>query len=73
MKQFINKLEPPNIDNNLNHKQSINLYYKNQFLSNYEIDEHILKKNLIQKFFSLPTLPKKLDLSYTITNLKPQP
>ena len=25
-------------------KQSINLYYKNQFHSNYKIDEHILKK-----------------------------
>ena len=30
------------IDNNLNHKQSINLYYKNQF-PNYKIGEQILK------------------------------
>ena len=29
IKQFINKPEQPNIDNNQNHKQSINLYYKN--------------------------------------------
>ena len=33
-----------NIDNTLNQKQSINLYYKNQFPNNYKIDEHILKK-----------------------------
>ena len=36
------------MDNNLNHKQSINLYYKNQFHINYKIDENILK-NLIHK------------------------
>ena len=29
MKHFINKIEQHNIDNTLNHKQSINLYYKN--------------------------------------------
>ena len=29
IKQFLNKPDQPNIDNNLNHKQSINLYYKN--------------------------------------------
>ena len=58
-KHFINKTEQHNIDNNLNHKQSINLYYKNQFHSNYKIDEHILKKKLLQKMFSLLILPKK--------------
>ena len=41
IKHFINKTEQYNIDNTLNHKQSINLYYKNQFHSNYKIDEHI--------------------------------
>ena len=35
-------------DNNLNHKQSINLYCKNQFHSIYKINEQILK-NLIHK------------------------
>ena len=34
------------INYTLKHKQSINLYNKNQFHSNYKIDEHILK-NLI--------------------------
>ena len=58
IKYFINKTEQHNIDNILNYKQSINLYYKNQFHRNYKIDEHILK-NLIQKMFSLPILPKK--------------
>ena len=48
----------------------MNLYYKNQFHCNYKIDEQVLK-NLIQNMFSVPTLPKKLDLSYTTTNLKP--
>ena len=65
IKQFINKPEH-NTDNILNHEQSINLYYKNQFHSNYKIDEHILK-NLSQKKkerkkkkkFSLSILPKK--------------
>ena len=57
IKYFINKTEH-DIDNILNHKQSINLYYKNQFHSNYKIDEHI-SKNLIQKMFSLLILPKK--------------
>ena len=38
IKYFINKTEPHNIGNTLNHKQSINLYYKNQFHSNYKID-----------------------------------
>ena len=42
IKQFINKPEQPNIDNNLNHKQLINLYYKNQFHNNYKFDEQIL-------------------------------
>ena len=36
-------MEQHNIDNTLNDKQSINLYYKNQFHSNYKIDEHVLK------------------------------
>ena len=31
IKHFINKIEQYNINNTLNHKQSINLYYKNQF------------------------------------------
>ena len=69
IKQFINKPEQPNIDNNLNHKQSIYLYYKKQFHSNYKIYEHILK-TLSKKMFSLTTLPKRLVL-YTTTNLKP--
>ena len=58
IKYFINKTEQHNIDNTFNHKQSINLYYKNQFYSNYKIDEHMLK-NLIQKIFSLLILPNK--------------
>ena len=57
IKHFINKTEPHNIENILNHKQSINLYHKNQFHSNYKIDEHILK-NVIQKNV-LPTDPTK--------------
>ena len=57
IKYFITKTEQHNIDNILNHKQSINFYYKNQFHSNYQIDEHILK-NLIPKNV-LPTDPKK--------------
>ena len=44
IKQFINKPEKYNIDNIINHKQSINLDYKNQFHSNYKIDDNILKK-----------------------------
>ena len=48
----------------------INLYSKNQFHSNYKIDEHILKI-FIQKMFSLRILQKKEDLSFTKTNLKP--
>ena len=39
--------------NNLNHNQSINLYCKNQFHSNYKIDEQILKN---------PTDPTKKEL-----------
>ena len=35
IKHFINKIEQHNIDNMLNHKQSIDLYYKKQFHSNY--------------------------------------
>ena len=70
IKQFINKPEQHNIDNNLNNKQSINLNYKKRFHSNYKIDEHILK-NLIEKMFSLRTLPKRLNLFYTTRNLKP--
>ena len=53
------------------HKQS-NLYYKNQFHSNYKIDEHILKtfpKN------GLPTDPTKKSKTYhllqQIKNLQP--
>ena len=57
MKQFINKTEQHNIDNTLNHDRSIKLYYKNQFYSNYKIDEHVLK-NLIQKNV-LPIDPTK--------------
>ena len=54
---------------NLNHKQPINLYYKNQFHNN-KIDEHI-SKNLIQKMFSLLILPKKNNnLSFTTKDLK---
>ena len=57
IKHFIDKTEQHNIDNTLNHKHSINLYCKNQFHSNYKIDEHILK-NLIQKNV-LPSNPTK--------------
>ena len=35
IKHFINKTEQHNIDNILNTKQSINIYYKNQFHNNY--------------------------------------
>ena len=45
------------LDNILNHKQSINLYYKNQFYCNYKIDEHILKKTYPKHV--LPTDPTK--------------
>ena len=58
IKQFINKPEQYNIDNILNHKQAINLYYKKQFHSNYKIDEHILKKPYPKKNV-LPTDPTK--------------
>ena len=65
IKQFINKPEKPNIHNNLNNKQSINLSYKNQFHSNYKIDEHILKnltpKNVLQP---IPTKKVRLILYY---------
>ena len=57
IKHFISKPEQPHIDNNLNDKQSIDLYYKKQFHSNYKIYEQILK-NLIQKNV-LPTDPTK--------------
>ena len=75
IKQFINKPEQHNIDNILNHKRSINLYYKKQFHSNDKIDEHILK-TLIQKNV-LPTDPtKKVRLiidynKFKASNLKP--
>ena len=69
IKHFINKTEQHNIDNILNHKQSINLYYKNQFHSDYKIDEDILK-NHIQKMFSLRSYQKS-KTSFTTTNLKP--
>ena len=57
IKPFNNKPEQPNIEQILNHKKSINLYYKKQFHCNYKIDEHILKY-LIQKSV-LPTNPTK--------------
>ena len=57
IKHFIYKTEQHNIDNTLNHKQSINLYYKKQFYRNCKIDEHVLK-NLIRKNV-LPTDPTK--------------
>ena len=63
IKQFINKPEQPNIDNSLNHKQSINLYYKNQFHSNYKIDEQIFK-NLIHKNVPPTHATKKVRLIY---------
>ena len=47
IKHFINKTEQHIIDNTLNHKQLITLFYKKNY-SNYKIDEHI-RKNLIQK------------------------
>ena len=59
IKYFINKTKQRNIGNTLNHKQSINLYYKNQFHSNYKIDEHILK-NLIPKSILSTDLTKKV-------------
>ena len=49
VKHFINQTDQPNIDNILNQKQSINLYYKNQFHCNYKIDEYILKKLIPKK------------------------
>ena len=51
IKHFINKTEQHNIDNTLNHKQSINLYYKNQFHSNYKITytENLIQKNVLKK------------------------
>ena len=52
----IYKTERHNVDNTLNHKKSINLYYKKQFYSNYKIYEHILKT--LSKMFSLLILPK---------------
>ena len=58
-----------NIDNILNHKQSMNLYYKNQFHSNYKIDEHILKK-LIQKNVLLTDPTKKIKLIIYYNKLK---
>ena len=57
IKHFINETEQHNIDNTLNHKQPINLYYKKQFQSNYKIDEHILKKSSHKNV--LPTYPTK--------------
>ena len=57
IKHFSNKTKQYNIDNTRNYKQSINLYNKNQFHTNYKIDKHILK-NLIQKNV-LPTDPTK--------------
>ena len=57
IKHFIDKTEQHNIDNILKHKQWINLYYKNQFHSNYKIDEHILKKPYPKNI--LPTNPTK--------------
>ena len=48
MFNFINKTEQHNIDNILNYKESINQFFKKQFLGNYKINEHILKK-LYQK------------------------
>ena len=40
LKYFINKTEQHNINNTLNHKQSIYLYYEKQFHSTSNIDEH---------------------------------
>ena len=48
IKHFINETEQHNIDNTLNNKQSINLYYKNKFYYNYKVDVYIFK-TLIQK------------------------
>ena len=52
--------------NILNHKQSINLYYKNQFHSNYKIDEHIFKKkNILENvFLTDPTKKVRLIIYY---------
>ena len=41
IKHFINKIEQHNIDNTLNHQQSINLYNKKPFHNNYKTDENI--------------------------------
>ena len=57
------------IDNSLNHKQSINLYNKKQFHSNYKIDEHVAAtdgcyKHILKKPYPkkvLPTDPTKKD------------
>ena len=69
-KQFINKPKQPNIDSNLNHKRSINMYYKKQFHYKYKTDEQILK-NLIHKNVLPTDLPQKFDLLFTTRNLKP--
>ena len=52
IKQFIYEPEQPNIDNNLNHKQTITQYNKNQFHSNYKIDEQIDEQKLHPSKFS---------------------
>ena len=65
------KNEQSDTDSTVSHKQSINLYSKNQFHSNYKIDEHILKN--YQKMFSLLILPKNKTYHFLqqISNQRP--
>ena len=73
IKHFINKTEQLNIDNTINHKQSINLYYKKQFHSNYKIDEHILKKPHPKKYHPYQSYQKSKSyyLLQEILNFQP--
>ena len=57
--------------NNLNHKQSINLYYKKQFHNNYKIDEQILKSLIHKDVF--PTDPTKKKVRLIIYNKEFKP
>ena len=58
IRYFMDITEQHNLDNTLNHKQPIDLYYRKRFHDNYKIDEHV-SKNYIPKMFSLLILTKK--------------
>ena len=55
IKPFIIKTEQYNMDNTLNDKQSINLYYQNKFYSNYKIDKHTKKPYPKKNVLTNPT------------------